>query len=327
MFRLGIFVFLVFAFSVSLSAQGKLNDLTKSNMSFKRTLPTDMYDRNDKKHNEAEKRFNTDNYYDSGKSYYDKDKSFNTHDYYDAQKRATGYDGRYNSPDLRGLDSKSHFYDESKELFFDNRDRNLNKDYSGRSDFSKKKDVEEMTNRVYDDLMDRSMSDINKYHSQTAREDSREAGLPVAPTMNREEESSILDLLDFSTKKIENSSVGFSLPKSMAHMRALPLDDGTAKKDIKQPTPTQNQSQYQPQKQYRQNQQSQRQASQKDPSIPDYSKGYVPPEQKPQTGSDPKKTYTVDRPVKAGDADRSMFGVPKQFNSGKVQISVEVKQK
>ncbi len=309
----------IFALAYTLEAQPKLNELTRSNMSFKKSFSTEAYEGNDKAYRDSDKRFNTNNFYDSNKSYYDQDKRFNTNSYYDQDKRARGYSDIYNTPELNTIDGKSRFYDNNKELFFNNKDQNLNKDYTGRSDFSKTKSMEDMVDRVYEDLMDRSMSDINKYHSQTSRQDSTEGGIPIAPTSQREEESSILDLLDFSNKKIDNPTMNFSLPRSMSHMRTMPADSPSPAPQSNSPYasyPSQNSQAPAPQK-----------SSPKNPNIPDFSKGQQAQQQNSQSSSDAKKIYTVDRPVKEDDAEKSIFGVPKQFNSGKVQISVEVKQK
>ncbi|MFI3290504.1 MAG: hypothetical protein R3Y46_01340 [Opitutales bacterium] len=297
-------------------------------MSFKKGYSTESYRDKNKKFRESDKSFSTSNFYDSNKSFYDSNKRVNNSDtYYDANKRAGGLDGSYYNQNKSSLDNKSRFYDDNKELFLDNKDRDLTRGYQGKSDFSKKNDMGESIEAMYGDLMDRSMSDINKYHSQTARQDSTEAGIPVAATV-QQKESSILDLLNFSDKKIDNSSVKFSLPNSMKDMGGI----GKSSSSTQGTNTSGGQS-------YREVGSNSANSTQKGGEsrassggqVQDFSdpnKNYAPvaiPD-KSQQANNPyqKKTITVDKPVKEGE-ERSIFGVPRGLNSGKVQITVEVK--
>jgi len=209
----------------------KQSDFTKSNASFSRKYEASESDLASRRSSMADKTFQTKlfTYENSASSLSSKRPNMGD------GAAASGLSGKTDSmsgemykniPDFS--DAGKQWDKSGKELkTLDNLDRNLGKSYSGSIDLEKKSlfDTEQIQNS-YNEMIDRSMGDINKYQygaSKMSSDEAKENVKVIEAGKKSDSESSIFDFLS-SDKKIERPAVMLKGPAKTSSEAVRDLD-------------------------------------------------------------------------------------------------------
>ena len=215
----------------------KNNDFTKANRSFGKTYRAEK-----KKPGDEKSRLNDEKY--GQKTFKPEDNAE-----YIREKKYGGTDSElaetYSKAEYRRKDEKAPVperkvlreeWTRDNTLNWENKDRTLNRDYQGRSDFSKRHPRDAEMRDFYENVQERSMQDINKYMFRSSH--SSDPGIPIATAgaqLRGEDatETSFLEDLVFGRRQASRVPVSFKKNMDIGTV-APPSRGGAAQQQAQQ---------------------------------------------------------------------------------------------
>ena len=212
-------------------AQMKNNDFTRANKSFNRTFKAENKKASEETHRQSKEKFDAEKFEVRKENQKPREESFRQPD----DPAADRYNKQVfeKSGEKREAPERMAFREEwekeKNSLHMQNKDRILNGNYQGRSDFSKRHPRDAEMRELYEQVQERSMTDINKYAFRSSRTDDPELNISTAGGQIHEDtpsEQSFWDDLIFGKKSAPRTSV--SIKKNMDIGVTAPLSGHTA---------------------------------------------------------------------------------------------------
>ncbi len=134
----------------------------------------------------------------------------------------SGSDKKYSVPEFSQYSQTSRYNGVPEDFLMDNADRNMSKKYEGAFDTEKRSRFHNKIRADYNDHIERSMSDINKYYSRKPTDGESGIAIKKAGADLNQKDESILDLFDVSNTRIKRDRLKIALPKAMS---SKPIDE------------------------------------------------------------------------------------------------------
>ena len=134
----------------------------------------------------------------------------------------SGSDKKYLVPEFSQYSQTSRYNGVPEDFLMDNADRNMSKKYEGAFDTEKRSRFHNKIRADYNDHIERSMSDINKYYSRKPTDGESGIAIKKAGADLNQKDESILDLFDVSNTRIKRDRLKIALPKAMS---SKPIDE------------------------------------------------------------------------------------------------------
>ncbi len=133
-----------------------------------------------------------------------------------------GSDKKYSVPEFSQYSQTSRYNGVPEDFVMDNAERNMSKKYEGSFDTEKRSRFHNKIRADYNDHIERSMSDINKYYSRKPTDDESGIAIKKAGADLNQKDESILDLFDISGTHIKRDRLKIALPRAMS---SKPIDE------------------------------------------------------------------------------------------------------